>query len=50
MIDVALIATILVFFVAMALLVRACSRITDQAAEEGEPEDLVVDSEGRRQA
>jgi hypothetical protein len=48
--DVILVATIVVFFLAAALLVRACGRITAGTLEEGaepEPEVSIPDTGGR---
>ncbi|MGD0379543.1 MAG: hypothetical protein ABSC30_06115 [Acidimicrobiales bacterium] len=45
--DVILIATIVAFFVAAALLVRACGHITDSALAEGEPDGPPPDLDRR---
>jgi hypothetical protein len=44
--DVILVATILVFFVLGALLVRACARITDGSLDDPGFEDLDIEQPG----
>lgn len=48
--DIILLATIVAFFLAAALLVRACSRITDSALADGEPEDTSSELDPRERA
>jgi hypothetical protein len=48
--DIILLATIVAFFLAAALLVRACSRITDSALADGEPEGTSSELDPRERA